>query len=585
MFTASFNEAFFLGEQMQKTLKWSSVVVDSEAVNAIAVKNELPFAIAQILVSRGIDQADEIELFLTPRLAGLSDPFLLPDMAEAVSRIWQAKDRNEHVLIFGDYDVDGVCSTALLTHMLRGLGMKVDAFIPERLGDGYGLTMHALNRALQKYPVSLIITVDCGTNSIDAVEQARKQGVDVIITDHHEPTSPHAQPLACLNPKLGVHPDLAILCGAGVAFKLVHATLKQGRNEGRKEADQVDLREGLDLVALATVADMVPLKNENRLLVYTGLKQMKRTCWMGLSSLIEIVRNEAAITSSLCGFQLGPRINAAGRMDSPMKAFDLLMTNDWVVSRKQASVLDQLNRDRRKLEKRVYDEALVQIEKFDGEERRGIVASSSSWHLGVIGIVAAKVSRHYNRPTILLVEDADGMCKGSGRGIKGFDLLEALQVCESQLEAYGGHRMAAGLSLPASRRSSFEHDFNQACAAQLKDLDLIEELIIDAWLENENLDTLFYQKVAQLAPFGEGFKEPIFAISGARIQGIPVVMGGSHLRFKLDWQGQSLSAVTFNFALGDLPAGCLDVAFTFEENVWKGISNLQLNVQAMKPAL
>ena len=227
----------------------------------------------------------------------------------------------------------------------------------------------------------------------------------------------------------------------------------------------------------------------------------------------------------------------------------------------------------------------MQIEKFDGEERRGIVASSSSWHLGVIGIVAAKVSRHYNRPTILLVEDADGMCKGSGRGIKGFDLLEALQVCESQLEAYGGHRMAAGLSLPASRRSSFEHDFNQACAAQLKDLDLIEELIIDAWLENENLDTLFYQKVAQLAPFGEGFKEPIFAISGARIQGIPVVMGGSHLRFKLDWQGQSLSAVTFNFALGDLPAGCLDVAFTFEENVWKGISNLQLNVQAMKPAL
>jgi single-stranded-DNA-specific exonuclease len=583
---ASFNEAFFLRERMQETLKWSSVVVKSEAVARVALKNDLPSAIAQILVSRGMEQADEIAMFLTPRLARLSDPFLLPGMADAVSRIWRANDQNEHVLIYGDYDVDGVCSTALLTRMLRRLGMKVDAFIPERIGDGYGLTIQALNRALQNYPASLVITVDCGTNSIDAVEHARNLGIDVIVTDHHEPTSPHAQPLACLNPKLGVDPYLATLCGAGVAFKLLHGILKQGRNEGRKEADQVDLREGLDLVALATVADMVPLKHENRLLVHAGLKQMKRTSWIGLSSLIEIVCNGTSITSSLCGFQLGPRINAAGRMDSPMKAFELLMTNDLAVSRKQASVLDQLNRDRRELEKRVYEEALVQIEKKqDDAQRQGIVVSSSSWHLGVMGIVAAKVSRKYNRPTILLVEDADGMCKGSGRGIKGFDLLEALQLCDSQLEAYGGHRMAAGLSLPVCRRDAFVCDFNQACAAQLKDLELVEELIIDAWLENENLDALFYQTLTQLAPFGEGFKEPTFAISGARIQGIPVVMGGSHLRFKLDWKGQSLAAVAFNFALADMPAGCLDVAFTFEENVWNGQSNLQLNIRAMKPAL
>ena len=582
---ASFNEAFFLGERMRESLKWSSVKVDSEAVDAVLAKNNLPYAIAHILVSRGIDQADKVESFLAPRLAGLSDPFLLPDMAEAVARIWKAKDQNEHILIYGDYDVDGVCSTALLTRMLRRLGMHVDAFIPERIGDGYGVTIHALERALKMHSATLIITVDCGTNSIEALKQANQQGVDVIVTDHHEPTFPYAEALACINPKLGTYSDLTILCGAGVAFKLVHALLKQGRNEDRKEADQVDLREGLDLVALATVADMVPLIKENRILVDNGLKQMKQTVWKGLSALIQLVGDKSAVTSSVCGFQLGPRINAAGRMGSPMKAFDLLMMDNLEVSRKQASILDQLNRDRRNLEKRVYDEAIKQIEAYDVSEKIGIVASSSAWHLGVIGIVAAKVSRHFNRPSILLVEDTDGMCKGSGRGIQGFDLLKALQACESQLKAYGGHRMAAGLSLLASQQDVFSHAFNEACATQLKDKNLIHELIIDAWLDEETLDDLFYQYLVQLAPFGEGFREPIFAISGARLQGVPVVMGGSHLRFKLDWKEQSLSVVAFNFSLDDLPVGCLDVAFTFEENVWKGQSNLQLNVQAMKPAL
>ena len=570
---------------MREALKWSSVKVDPVAVDAILAKNNLPYAIAQILVSRGIDHADKVQSFLTPRLAELSDPFLLPDMAKAVARIWQAKDQNEHILIYGDYDVDGVCSTALLSRMLRQLGMYVDAFIPERIGDGYGVTVSALERALRMHKATLIITVDCGTNSVDALNQAKQRGVDVIVTDHHEPTFPHAEVLACINPKLGVYPDLNILCGAGVAFKLVHALLKQGRNEGRKEADQVDLREGLDLVALATVADMVPLRKENRLLVYNGLKQMKKTVWKGLSALIQLVTENSAVTSSVCGFQLGPRINAAGRMDSPMKAFDLLMMDDLGASRKQASILDQLNRDRRKLEKRVYNEALHQIEICDVSENRGIVVSSSTWHLGVIGIVAAKVSRHFNRPSILLVEDADGMCKGSGRGIQGFDLLKALRTCEEQLKVYGGHRMAAGVSMLKSQKDAFSHAFNEACKAQLKDQNLTHELKIDAWLDEETLDAFFYQNLVQLSPFGEGFREPIFAISGAKLQGVPVVMGGSHLRFKLDWKGQLLSVVAFNFLLDDLPAGYLDVAFTFEENIWRGQSNLQLNVQAMKPSL
>ena len=291
---------------MREALKWSSVKVDPVAVDAILAKNNLPYAIAQILVSRGIDQADKVKSFLTPRLAELSDPFLLPDMAEAVARIWQAKDQNEHILIYGDYDVDGVCSTALLTRMLRQLGMYADAFIPERIGDGYGVTGPALERALRMHKATLIITVDCGTNSVDALNQAKRKGVDVIVTDHHEPTFPHAEVLACINPKLGAYPDLTILCGAGVAFKLIHALLKQGRNEGRKEADHVDLREGLDLVALATISDMVPLRKENRLLVYNGLKQMKQTVWKGLSALIQLVSEDSAVTSSVCGFQLGP---------------------------------------------------------------------------------------------------------------------------------------------------------------------------------------------------------------------------------------------------------------------------------------
>ena len=568
---------------MQKYLKWISNEINKKEVELISKKHSLSYIIAYLLSSRDISNDKEIHNYLNPKLSNLSDPFLLENIELAIRRIWEAKDKNENVLIFGDYDVDGICSSVILTQVLRKLGINVDVFLPERLKNGYGLTKNALNQILEKYDVNLLITVDCGTNSVDTINFAQRKDIDVIVTDHHEINHANTNNLTIVNPKLGNRRELDVLCGAGVVFKLLHALLKSGRSNNREEAFGVDLKEILDLVALATIADVVPLREENRILVYHGLEQLKKTKRKGISRLIQIITNDPQINTDFCGFQLGPRINAAGRMASPMLAFDLLLSDSIEESETLAHELDDLNRNRKKLEALIFNDA---VRKIDDKisSYKGLVVSDKAWHHGVVGIVASRISRHYNRPAIVLAEDSEGICKGSARGIRGFELLNALTECEEFLEKYGGHSIAAGLQLHSKNFDIFREKFNEVCTLRLTNEHFDNYLNIDKWLENEVLDTHFFYEISKLAPFGESNKEPVFAISKAKLNQEPQKVGDSHLKFELIWNRQFLKAIAFNFSYLDIPNDSFDLAFTLNQNTWMGKKSLQLQVVAIRPS-
>jgi single-stranded-DNA-specific exonuclease len=469
--------------------------------------------------------------------------------------------------------------------MLRVLGLRVEAIIPDRIHEGYGFTMAVLDRMVEHVSPSLCITVDCGTNSVEEVRRAAAENIDVIVTDHHQPAAEQAEPFAMLNPQLEMSEENKVLCGAGVAFKLIHGVVKRGREKGDLLSKDIDLRTVLDLVALATVADIVPLTGENRMFVRYGLQQMARTEWRGLRALLEKVNAASIPTCGMCGFQLGPRLNAAGRMRSAEKALRLLVSDDERECYQLATELDRLNEERRLMESRIYEEAVLQVEKGGSTSRSAMVCAKKGWHHGVLGIVASRVSRHYHRPAVLLTIEPDGTAKGSARGVDGFNLLEALAGCSDSLERFGGHRMAAGLTVKSDQIEPFSASFECAAGEQMADGEPAHVLEIDAWVERDQLDASFYNTLRKMEPFGEAFREPIFAISGARIVGEPRVMAGKHLRFSLDWMNQQLSAVAFNVMLEEVPAGRLDIAFVFEENVWQGRTTYQLNVRGMKPAL
>lgn len=570
---------------MQEALEWRSIRVDRQGAEDLAVACGVPLAVAEVLTARGFQEAEEVERFFHPRLQALSDPFVFKDMERAVERIWLAKARQEQVVVLGDYDVDGVCSTALMIRMLRSLGLRVEAVIPDRVKEGYGFTLAVLDRVVEPHAPTLCITVDCGTNSVEAVKRASALQMDVIVTDHHQPAAERAEPFAMLNPKLELLEKQQVLCGAGMAFKLMHGVIKRGREQGDRLSEEVDLRSVLDLVGLATVADMVPLTGENRIFVRHGLEQMARSQWQGVQALLKQVKAAGAPTCGMCGFQLGPRLNAAGRMRSAEKALRLLVSDDAVECAQLAGELDRLNEERRLLERRIYEEAVLQLEERKATMRSGLVCSDRGWHHGVMGIVASRISRQFRRPAVLLTIESDDSAKGSARGVEGFDLLGALEVCSPFLERFGGHRLAAGLTVKPGEVEAFSAAFEEAAAEQLGDRELPAVLAIDAWVEKDLLDASFHDAMKDMAPFGEAFREPVFAITGARIVGEPRVMGGKHLRLSLDWRGQRLSAVAFNVGLDEVPAGQLAVAFTFEENIWQGRTSYQLNVRGMKPAL
>ena len=534
---------------------------------------DFPEILRHLVRQRGICEESEMENFLRPKLKDLSDPFLIPDMQPAVERILQAVDSGEKVCIYGDYDVDGISSITLMMKILHSYGLDPRPFIPRRGPEGYGLSIAALERCMAEgEKPDLLISVDCGTVSVAEVAHLRTQGIDVVIVDHHEP-NPEGRPDCCalVNPKCG--DDFTYLCAAGVVFKLGHALLKT-------RPTSLDLKELLDLVAVATIADIVPLVGENRLLVRHGLKRLPSTLNPGLQALQEVTGMNGNVTSMDVGFRIGPRINAAGRMDFPEDALATLTTDCRRTADELAQKLDSYNRQRQTHEGLIRKEAVEQLsEGFDPAKDPVIVIGSRDWHHGVVGIVASRLMRQYYKPTFVIAIDSEGVGKGSGRSIDGVSLVEAIRACGDELIAGGGHAMAAGLSINEGNMEGFRKKFARYVLENSTEEDRRPRLVYDAEILFSQLSLDFLGSYELLHPFGNSNPQPVFVSRGVSLSRPPYHMKNNHLRLMLRQGYHEQDAVFFGGGEHELPDPPWDIAFTIDRNTFRGKTTLQIMIQ------
>ena len=564
--------------------EWRVADCDPAAARALAAALGLSRATSALLCSRGLHEPEAVRRFLEPRLSDLGDPFLLPAMQPAVERISRALAGGESVVVFGDYDVDGITSTALLTRVLRALGGRVEPFLPLRLEEGYGLGLDALHRCLEQFHPALIITVDCGTGAVEAVREAAARGVDVVITDHHEPGPEIAPAVAVVNPKLGEPSALHQLAGVGVAFKLCHALLKKLRGAGGAAAGDLDLRRHLDLVALGTIADIVPLRDENRILARHGLQVLSGTDKVGLRALAEVAGLRGPADAYDVGFRLGPRLNAAGRLGDALNALELLLSPDPARCADLAQLLDGANRDRQQIEGDILTEALSSVERaFDPDRDFGLVVAGAGWHPGVIGIVASRLVQRYGRPAVCLAV-GDGSARGSCRSIEGFDMAAELQACHDLLRKHGGHAMAAGLEMEAGQVDAFRSRFNAAAARFAGGRRLLPVQKIDAWVDLEEADDRLLEELDRLRPFGCSHATPVWAVRSVQLVGKPQMVGKGHVKFRVAGGALIRECIAFGRGEAPWPNGPLDLAFQLRRDTFQGRSQLMLNVQDIRSA-
>jgi single-stranded-DNA-specific exonuclease len=549
-------------------------------VQALAAELQVPATLARLLAQRGYDRVDTAKRFLRPSLGTLSDPLALPGIPEAVEIVAGAVRAGTTVLVHGDYDVDGQCGTALLTRALRAAGATVVPFIPNRMRDGYDLGPAGL-AAARAAGAGLIVTCDCGTTARATIAEARAAGIRVVVTDHHVPGDlPPAD--AIVNPRLG-DPEApwADLCGTGVAFKLVQALVPV---LGLPANLPLHL---LDLVALATVADVVPLTDENRVLVRYGLRKLQETGWAGLRALIEVAGlGDKPVRAGHVAFVLGPRLNAAGRIGEAMDGLALLLTDDPADALDRARRLDTQNAQRQELDQRILQEAVDVIERdVDLDERYGLVLASDAWHPGVIGIVASRVVERYARPAMLVAFDGE-VGKGSGRSISGFDLHAALAACAPHLVRYGGHRMAAGVTVARGQLEAFREAFNRVARERLAPEDLVPRRRIDALVRLDELNLDLERLLRHLEPCGAGNPTPVFGVLGVAVREARPV-GSNHLRLLLEDAAGRIPAIGFDWADRVDPAwwqAPVDVAFQLQQNEWRGDVSLQARIIEVRPA-
>jgi len=554
--------------------RWVSPEIDAEAASRLARSTGLSSVTARVLIGRGLTSPDDVQGFLAPRQDDLLDPFLLTDMDAAVARIRRSLTDGEKILVFGDYDVDGVCAAAMLTETLDELGAEVSCTLPDRLTEGYGLNTDRV-RAAAADGVSLIVTVDNGVTCHAEIALARELGIDVVVADHHEPEEGGLpQAAAILNPKRadGTYPDRN-LAGVGVSAKLCEALTGH--------------IPPLDLVALGTVADVVPLRGENRTLVSLGLDEIRAGNRLGLECLADV----AGITLSNVkayniAFHLGPRINAAGRLGRAENSVELMLTEDRHVAEMISGKLDRDNRERRTIEDRILDDAIEMLECSFSPEQKTILLASPDWHTGVVGIVASRIVETYHRPTVLLVIDGDH-ARGSGRSIRPFDLYGALTECAPLIEKFGGHKYAAGLTVHTDQIGPLRERFEQVGAAKLSDEALVPERRIDTWVAPEEVSELLVGELARIEPCGHGNPRPLLAVRNAVPTGPIRSMRNDSARFTLRCGTRTFPAVAFRMPdLYDMLAArlALDVAFLPEVNVWRGRSEFRLLVRRVRPA-
>lgn len=560
-------------------LRWS-VAEPTFAATEIARALSLPPIVGRCLVNRGLITAADAELFLTPRLKQLSDPFLLPDMTEAIAALLEAHARKDEVIIFGDYDVDGVTATAILLEVLEYYGWRATAYLPHRLEDGYGLNLESAERALAESKARLMVAVDCGSTSVEAITELSKRGIQVIVLDHHQLSSPLPPARALVNPQLGSSSHE--LCSAGLAFKLAHALTKRLRELNWPAAANYDLKNLLDLVALGTIADLVPLKSENRIFVSSGLKRLSDTPRPGLIALKNVAGIDGEVGVYEVGFQLAPRMNAAGRLEHAMEALDLLRAKNVADAEDIAARLDKQNRERQELEKQIADECLEGVrERFDPQNHFAIVEGNANWHVGVVGIVASRVLREFHRPTVIIGSDGVSW-RGSGRSIDGFDLAAGLRECAHLLERHGGHAMAAGLSLAPDNFALFCERFNEVARTRLDALALQRTLRLDAEVKLGELTLSSITALNRLAPFGNSNPCVQVLVRNARLAGDVRRMGAEeqHARFSVADETGKLDVIWFN--AGEVPNGTFDLAVIPELNFYNGTTRIQLKLQAIR---
>lgn len=546
----------------------------------------IPPLLGRTLARRGIRTDDDADRFLRPRLSDLSDPFLLPGMREAVQRIWSAIRGGERILVYGDYDVDGITSAALMVEILGELGARVAFYLPSRLEEGYGLGVQAVQRCLERFQPGLILTTDCGTGSSEAVELARRAGVDVVVTDHHEVGDDVAPAVAVVNPKIGGAAAGQSLAGVGVAFKVCHALLKAGREMGIDSVAAVDLRRHLDLVALGTIADVVSLQGENRILATHGLARLNKRDRKGIAVLGEVAGGLGEIGTYHVAFVLGPRLNAAGRLGTADAALELLLTRDEERARALAQALDGLNQERKRIEKEIIEQIEAgQGGAFHPLTQKCIVVGGHGWHLGVIGVVASRLSTRYGRPAIVIGFDEHGIGRGSCRSIGGVDLLHGLEQCDSLVRRFGGHAMAAGMEIHRDHFEDFQEAFQRFCTGALQERDLAPVLCLEEWVGMADLqEPEFLRVLERMAPFGEGNPEPVWGMRQVTLAGPARTVGSAHLKMTLLSGSRSCDAIGFHMADRTVPEGAIDIAFTVRRNQYMGRSTLQLQLQDFRPS-
>ena len=553
--------------------KWQIYQSDYEKIKELQEKYNINKLLATILSNRGIIEEKQIKKFLDPKRTDFYNPFLMPDMESAVNRILKAIENNEKIIIYGDYDVDGITSVTVLKSFFQDRGIHVDEYIPNRLNEGYGLNKTAIEK-ISKQKYMLMITVDCGISAIEEIDYANQLGIETIVTDHHEPGNELPKALAVVDAK---RKDNKYLCrnlaGVGVVFKLIQAL------SIKLNLDEKEYLKYLDIVCVGTISDIVPLEDENRVIVKLGLKLVSQTRNLGLREILKLSGYQQ-IDSTTISFGVAPRINACGRMGHQEDALKLFTTKDINEVIKLAEKLNEYNKERQDIEKNIYNEAIEIIDKDDLDKKNTIVVMGKNWHHGVIGIVSSKITELYFKPSILLCEE-DDHGKGSGRSIPGFDLYKALTECKDTINKFGGHSMAVGINVKKEQFNEFRNKLEEIAKEQHIE-EIVPILNIDAQVELDEINKDMVNSLKELEPYGEGNKMPIFAFKNLRIDSIRALSEGKHLKLTLKDKKNIVNAIGFNlgylsseYKIGDK----IDVVGNLEINSFNGVDNLQINIK------
>ena len=558
--------------------KWECYNLDNEKVEELVKKRHITNLLASILVNRGIIDGEKINVFLNPTRKDFYNPFLMPDMEIAVKRIVKAIENKEKIMIYGDYDADGITSITVLKKYLNEIGLKTGEYIPNRLNEGYGLNKDAISK-IYNDGYKLMITVDCGISGLEEVDYANSLGMEIIITDHHEPAEKLPEAIAVIDAKRKDNKyPFNQLAGVGVVFKLIQAISTELKLEEKEYLKY------LDLVCIGTISDIVPLVDENRVIAKLGLKLIEKTKNIGLKTLLNIA-DLRKIDSTAISFGVAPRINACGRMGFQEEALQLFLTEDSGEATKIAKRLVQFNQERQAKEKQIFEEVIEKIEK-DDKDKKCIVLAEENWHHGVIGIVASKITEIYYKPSILICLEGD-KGKGSGRSVPGFDIYTALTKCSDYIEKFGGHSMAIGITI---KKENFEKlkEAIEKYAQESNISDIMPIINIDKEINLKNINIEEVKSLELLEPFGEANKMPLFLLRNLKIDSIRALSGGKHLKLTLKQDNNIVDAIGFN--MGDLSKEYLlgdkvDVVGTIEINSFGNKENIQINLKDIRKAM